>query len=371
MKPILAALPCLVFPLAAQVSLPASLSPDSIDLSSQIEAPFMVAAGRVQCFYEARELPSPNLIVNRLLLRYDGPTGGQAKVHTISKLTVSLGVTTRDVSTLGAEFATNLSQALTMVYQKSPYQFVSDGNVGAAPEAFGGPGGQFRLVLPAPVSISVPSGGCLALEIAVEGNDNTGLDAAYLDFHLDPTALLGLGGAGTNGRGCPTPSALGAAQLMTGGMAQPGSPLLIYGDGYPPNVPVGLLLTGAVLTNPLALPATTPICWIYVDLVTGGVLPFGSSNAGGLLDPLSGGGDPLPIPKGPGLCGVKLYVQTASPTPLSGSNQFGVQTSNYRPVQLGCAQTPQAGGWFVGNHRSATSGVGTIALNGALALRIE
>lgn len=364
-------LSCLAAPLVAQASLPQSLQPDTNDLGSLLEVPFMVPSARVQCFYEARELPSRNLIVNKVLLRYDGPSGGIAKPHVIQSFSVSLGSTTRDVGALGAAFGGNLSQPLTVAYQVTTWNYLSDGNTGTTPEPWGGPNGQFRLVLPNPITVQVPLTGALALELAVDGNDNVARDAAYLDFHLDPTALQGLGGTASNGRGCPTPSLQGAATLTTGGTCQPGSPMLIFGDGYPASVPVALLLTGATLANPLALPATTPVCWVYLDLATGPVLPFGASDSLGLLDPTSGGGDPLPIPKGPGLCGVKLYVQTASPVPLSSGNQFGVQTSNYRTVQLGCAQTPQTGAWFAGNHRSATSGVATLALNGAFALRLE
>src|SRR5262249_13875174 len=159
------------------------------------------------------------------------------------KLVLKLGATARDTATLGAEFAANLTQPLATALVASPFTFQSDSTSQTGPEAFGGPGGQLRFVLPSPVVVVVPPGGSLAVEATVEGNTNASQDVADLDLHVDPTAQQGLGAGSANGRGCPTDLFGHVALLETGGTFQPGTAILLSGSGYPPSVPIFMLLT--------------------------------------------------------------------------------------------------------------------------------
>lgn len=370
MRRLLASWAVLAAAAAAQGSLPVSRAPDTNDLNAFSPVPFGVAQARVQVFFEAVELPAAAFVANRLLLRYDAAGSGAGTAHSVARLTVRAGVTGLGVAGLGATFAANLTQPLTTVVPGVRLDYRADGAPSGGPKPFGGPNGQFRFAFAQPVAVAVPSGGAFAVELVVEGNSNAGLDGAALDLHLDASASQGLGAAQTNGRGCPAGPALLGSTLETLGAYQPGTAFTIFGANYPANTPVATLLTIKLLGAPLPLPLTSPVCWVYVDHATGVAFPLTISGGGGEIQAF-GGENTIPIPKTPGLCGAVIYVQNAAPIPLWQGNGFGVQSSNYRTIVLGCPAPPQVKAWQAAHTSNAAAPVANVAFNGALAVRVE
>lgn len=358
-------------PLSAQAFvLPASQQPSKADLPGANPMPLMHAATRVQQFYEVSEIGSARFTARRLAFRFDGPTGGRAARHSVAKLTLRLGVTSQSVAQLGSDFARNLTQPLVTAWSARRFDFVSDGIKTARAQPFGGPGSALLLPLPRPVLVHLPAGGCFALELVTVGNSNKGIDVAALDFFIDPGNLVRQGAARPNGRGCPAGPAQPRATMLTDGRYEPGGAFTIYGSGYAPRVPVVTLLTVKLFHEPLALPGTTPVCWIYVDPATGIPLVTGTTNGGGSLQAF-GGENTIPIPKGPKTCGAVLYVQNVTPGKPWSGNSIGINSSNYRTIVVGCPKRPQARAWHAAHRSRADARIASDALYGGFALRID
>ncbi|MFO1054686.1 MAG: hypothetical protein U1F36_20885 [Planctomycetota bacterium] len=373
MRTTIALLGCLAAPLAAQgLSMPASLSPDGADLNTATPAPFGVRAARVQQFYEVAETGQSAFMATAIALRPDGPSIACAGSGTITlgALSIRVGTTTHGVDVLGADLDANLSTPLTTAFQGQSISLPCDLVSGNGPEPWGGVGGALRFPLSTPVAIAVPQGGCLAVELRVDGN--LGGEAAHvaLDFDFDASGILAFGDSVNNGNGCAAAAGAGGLTLATVGQYEPGTAFRLIGSNYPPNAPVATLVTAQLLQNHLALPLTSPTCWLYVDPDTGPVLAGASSNNNGEI-----GGDNLgpvlPLPKTPAMCGAVLYVQNAAPTPTFAGNQLGVVTSNYRTVHVGCTQPSAVRGWHAANLDSSTARFATAAAPGGLAMRIE
>jgi hypothetical protein len=327
----------------------------------------MTAASRVQVLYDERELNGRTQVqVQRVSLRFDGPSGGTARAHVIERLTLQLGATGMASTVAGSVFADNLTQALATPLRDVRFNYASDGNVVAGPEPFGGSGGELTFLLPQPVTVNVPTGGALVLELACAGNDNVN-DSARLDLFDDPANMQKPGASIPHGRGCPLSATLPGPVLDTEGSYEPGGSLSIVGRGFAPNSPVSFLVTARVFANALAFPNTTPVCWAYVDPGTTLLSLTATASGSGSVR----GGDALPIPKLPAAAGAVIYVQSVTPVMPFTGNAFGLASSNYRTLEVGLLKAPTAGVWFAGHPSDAQARIATVALYGGLALRLE
>ncbi len=348
------------------LELPTSQTSGGRELDSASLAPFMTPASHMQVLYDASELGGQtSRLVSRVALRFDGPTGGPARSHTVQRLSLRLGVTTVSVAAAGASFPGNLSQALAPGIDGMRVDYVTDGNTGAGPEPFGA-GGQFVLPFAQPVQVIVPPGGAFVFDLRCEGNDNA-TDPAFLDLSFDPANLQGAGVGSTNGRGCPVSLTLPGPVVETFGAYEPGGAISIAGRGFLPNAPIVSLLTTNILTTPLAFPNTSPVCWAYVATETTLLaMPSLATATGELI-----GGDPVPIPKRPAPAGALVYVQSVTVAEPMAGNLFGLASSNYRTIRIGLQKLPTVGAWTAVNHASATAPTATLTFFGAPALRLE
>jgi hypothetical protein len=361
---LLALLPAQSFPM------PASLNPAQNELPHASPWPLMVRDGRLQQHFAAAEVGASQLQCRQLELRFDGPAPACASAtFTIQRLTVRLGVTARKLDELGSAFAGNLSQPLTTVVQAQPFSFRCDSASVPGPEPFGGGAGELRFPFAQAQTITIPGGGNLVVELATEGNSNLAAPA-LVDFAIDPTAFQQDGFTLLGGRGCPPAPNLGGSTLEVAGRFVPGGSLSLHGASYPPNAPVLTMLTLALFPQPVALPGTNPICWIYVDPGTGPALVLLTTDAGGNLSAFREPGT-VPIPRDPKLCGAVLYVQNATPVPPSTVNLFGANTSNYRTIVLGCPPKPALSAFALVHPSRADAGVAATALPAAVAMRLQ
>ncbi len=352
---------------AQALVLPSSLSAQTTELAHSSFVPLMTATSRLQVLYDESELAGrTQFLIQRVSVRYDGPTASMARAHVIAQLTMQLGVTGQSSATAGSVFAGNLTQPLVTALRDVRVNYMTDGNAMPGPEAFGGANGEFTFLLPQPVSVAIPMGGAFVLDLAVDGNDNTS-DSAQLDFFIDPANLQNSGAAVTNGRGCPLGVTLPGPVLDTIGNYEPGGAISIFGSSFAPNMPVGIVVTAQVFASPLAFPSTSPTCWAYVDPSTT-VLALGTTStaSGGVR-----GGDPLPIPKRPAPAGAVIYVQSVTPVTLFSGNGFGLASSNYRTLLVGALKVPTAGAWVAASVSNARATVASTAFYGGLALRLE
>jgi len=352
--------------LAAQpVTLPGSLTPVTNELPQASYVPLMVRDSRLQVLYDANELGSrTQLVVAAVAMRFDGPTGGTVRSHTIERLTLRLGASSVDPAQAGSVFAANLSQALSTPLRDVRFQFTTDGNALPGPEPFGA-GGQLRFPLAQPVAITIPPGGSFVFELACSGND-TGGAPAHLDCAIDPANGQQPGIAFSNGRGCPLGATLPGPVLESTGVYEPGGSIGIVGRDFAPHTSVGIVITAHLFASPVAFPSTTPICWSYVDPGTT-LLTLGATSSGaGTVS----GGEPLPVPKRPPPAGAVLYVQSVTPVAPFTGNTFGLASSNYRTVQIGGPKTATVGAWMAASTSSASAAVAGAAFYGGLALQL-
>jgi hypothetical protein len=350
---------------AQPVALPATLTPLTNELPHQYGLPFMVANCRLQVLYDEAELGgATTLLVNRIALRYDGPSGAAVRAHRIDRLSARLGSSRVSSASAGSEFAANRTQPLTTVWS-GPFDYLTDGSVVRGPEAFGGAQGALALPLAQPLAFAVPPGGALVFELDSEGNDNAG-DAAWLDACIDPSNRLGAGFDEKNGRGCPVGLLATSPALDVTGTFEPGGALHVSGAGFAPNAPVAVAFTSSVLASPLAFPSTNPICWAYIDVGTTLSTMLSASGNDGRFR-----GEPLPVPKRPASAGAVLYVQAVTPVAPFTGNSFGLASSNYRTIHIGILRTPGVGAWTAAHAGDASAAVASNAFYGGLALLLQ
>jgi hypothetical protein len=118
---------CAAMSTAQRFDLPASRAPATTELEHVSRLPFMTPACRLQLLYDERELAGASpLVVSRVGLRFDGPSAGVARAHTVAHFTARLGVTQIDSARAGSVFAANRTQALTTALNDVRFDFVSD-----------------------------------------------------------------------------------------------------------------------------------------------------------------------------------------------------------------------------------------------------
>lgn len=354
-------------PHAQSWKLPATANPAARDLTGATPVPFMSGSSRVQQFYTAADVGAQQLVASRVSFRFDGPSGGTARNHTIADLTVRVGATATGIDRLGSSFVANLSTPLTTVVSHARFSFTSDGLSTSAAQPFGG---QLAIAFASPAAISIPNGGCLALEIVASGNSNRFLDPAQLDVLADPAPPSPLTTEPAESRGCPVAPQFAEARMEIAGNLQAGGSFSVFGDGYVPGAVVMTFVTAQLLDARLAVPGTSPVCWIYVDPDSGGQVLAAVADNGGRVR--AGGDDTLvPLPRAPGMCGSVLYVQGFTPTRPWNGNPIGFVTTNYRTVTIGCRAGAPLGSWFAAHPTSASSQIATIASFGGYALCID
>lgn len=368
MRLILSLAPVLAAHAAAQpLVLPASRTPLSTELPDASPVPLMAGASRLQVLHDAGELGgNTQFVVQRVGLRFDGPSAGAATQHSIANLTLRLGGTHMRTADAGSVFAANLSQPLATPLQDVRFDFTADASAVPGPEPFGGPAGELFFPLPQPVAVSVPAGGAFAFELLCSGNDNPGA-IALLDAVIDPANFQQPGAATSNGRGCPLGVASPGPVLDTYGVYEPGGSISIVGHDFTPNAPVGVVVTASLFQSPLAFPNTQPICWSYVDPGTTILTLAFVASANGTV----GGGEPLPIPKRPAPAGAVIYVQAVTPVAPFAGNTFGAASSNYRTIQVGAAKAPTLGAWLAVSSHGPAAAVAEAAFYGAFALHLQ
>lgn len=148
--------------------LPASRAPANQELGSYHIVPLTRASARVQMFYDAIEAGASSFTATRLSLRYDGPIPavGAPGPFTIQRLQLRLGTTT--VAIPGPDFAANLSQPLTTVFDGRVTYLPDQGT--AAPDVWGGPNDTLTFQFNQPLSLAIPPVGFLVIELTISGN---------------------------------------------------------------------------------------------------------------------------------------------------------------------------------------------------------
>lgn len=359
---------------AQTLQLPASLAPATTEFNSSLEVPLEAPACRLQQFYAATELTRSTVVVSSVALRFDGPAAGASGGQTITAFTLRIGGTQVGIGQLGSVFDQNLSAPLATGLDAVQVSFANDAFARPGPEPFGSSFAGPWFPLSAPQVVTVPPGGMLALEMLTRGNTfvpRSGTTAA-VDAYVDPANASGPGSATPNGRGCPTSASLVSPTLSITGTFELGGSVSIGGSGFLPGAPVIPLLTVSLLQSQLALPNTTPFCWLYVDLATGlTIAPKIASPTGDLTTLPGGGATTLPLPTTPQLSGAVLYTQAVTTAmPWSGNNT-GLSTSDYHTITIGQAKTATLPGWCAYHASDDSAPIATNTFFGGVALQLN
>ncbi len=345
--------------------LPASQAPATQELGSFRIVPLGRTSARVQMFYDATETGAQTFTATRLSLRYDGPIPavGAPGPFTIQRVSIRAGVTT--VAIPGPDFAGNLSQALTTVFD-APISYLPDPGT-ASPELWGGVNDTLRFQFSQPLSINIPAGGSFVIDLKIEGNDLNGQAHAFLD------AARGSGGA-VNGMafssetGCSATSGGPTASILTSGVHAPGGVHSIHGTGLGANAPVLALIgasdnTAAFGPLPLTLPGTN--CQIYTSAEFSLLMladASGTVRAFGL-------GSTIAVPAQSHFQGARLFEQLVSVVP--GANPWGLVFSDKRSIVLGTLSPPSPGFYSVSHGFDANAPLADEASPYGYAVRLD
>lgn len=310
-------------PAQTHLFLPATASP-ALELPNYSLVPFMQPNARVQMFFDATEVGATTFVADELSLRYDGPIPqvGAPGPFAIADLEIRIGTTT--VATPSANFAGNLTDALTLVHD-GPWTYMPDPG-SAAPHPWGGPADSLRFSFSTPVPIVIPAGGWLVVDVAMTGNNIAafGFSHAIVDG-ANTTGGVANGSAFTYGTGCAAGPGQPDATMTTGGTYAPGAAHFVAGQNLGANT-LALPVFGIVDPG-VTLPGTS--CTVHVDPI---ILQLVITNAAGAFD----GSQPgawLSPPVDNALAGLLIHEQVVSL--VDGSNAFGLVTSNAAAVTLG------------------------------------
>lgn len=313
---------------------------------------------RVQWFYDqARSGFAGPTTISSMDLRWDGPlpkVGSPAPI-TAQRIEIFIGVSS--VGRPAANFAENLSQPLTKVFDGPRTYFPDQGSL--FPEPWGGLNGGLSFPFSQPVTLQVDAGEWLVVEMRVRGNL---FPAGFTHTILD--AESGAGGPvdGTTvdtGVGCAIPSVgtpltCGSELLVPGFSGETaranGASFFLTASGLVPNG-FGVLAVG---TNnqlgplgPLPTPLPGTGCTLYTS---GEFLRFVVADATGSVTPFTPGAS-VALPYRPVLTGFTIYAQVLAPAAALGP--FGLAASNAHEITLG-DYTPLTGGLYsVINRNSA------------------
>jgi hypothetical protein len=345
------------------VALPATAGPDN-ELPQFSLLPFMQPNARVQMFYGQSETGSLPLVVDQISFRYDGPIPqvGAPGPFALQRLEVRIGTTA--VATPGAEFAANLTQPLTTVFD-GPWSYLPDPG-SAFPHPWGGPNGSLTFPFSAAVPIVVGAGEWLVVDITMTGNNiaSFGFAHAILDG-ATTTGGVTDGTAAAYGQGCATAPGQPSATVATTGMRAPGGAHFLTGQNLGAGAPVlgiwGLSNTMAFAPLPFTLPGTN------CDLLASP--DFTQATFADAAGAVTGTQLALSLPADPAISGIVLYEQLASL--VAGANAWGIVFSNAAAVTLGNFAPLGRQTYSVAHDVSATAPYGNIVRPFGYALRLH
>lgn len=334
------------------------------DLPDHIPSLFETS-GKTQQLLSAESLGlagGGTLHLSSLSLRHDGPTQSTAVVpHTLLSLTIRIGGTHVSTMQAGSVFADNIGKPLTTVFQQTNHPIPIDSSSSFEAHPWGSANGELTFAFQTPVTVRIPAEGSLLVEFEVVASAGHVSSGTNLDFEA-PNYTGHVGTSYPEGLSCGYPSM--SPVVLTSGDYDIGTTFRFSGQGFTPNMPVATWLT-TLLTPPVILNGSS--CWVYLDLNSGPMVGMSFTDANGTF----GGDPPVPIPPAPGLCGQKLYLQSAGVTQQSLMNPLGIETSNYRTIVVGCRSPVPARGWYVSQPGSWSAGIATISRPGAMAIRFQ
>ena len=314
------------------------------ELSGFSLVPFMQPNARVQAFYDFAETGNPLFTADQLSLRFDGPIPqvGAPGPFSITRFQIRVGVS--NVAAPTAQFATNLSQPLTTVFD-APISYLPDPG-SASPHPWGGTNDTLTFNFTSPVTIAMAPGDWLVVEMVMEGNDiaSFGFSHAIVDGNNASGGLTN-GTAAAFGTGCSASVGAPAATCTTSGLYGPGGAHFLTGQNLGANT-IGVAAFGFT-SFPVGttLPGTN--CGLLVDPQL--LVPFLTDAAGAV------GGTTLALsfPADPVFNGGVLYEQLATLVPTA--NPLGLVTSNAQTVTFGSWTTPTRGFYTVSHDSNATA----------------
>ena len=331
------------------LELPATATP-SAELANYHLRPFMQTNSRVQMFFDAQELGAVQATLDELSLRFDGPIPqvGAPGPFQIQRLVIQVGVTT--VPQPAARFAANLSQPLTTVFD-SPWTYLPDPGT-AFPHPWGGVNDGLRFPFTTPVTVTVPPGAWLVIDLQMTGNNiaNFGFSHAIVDG-VRATGGIADGTATSYGQGCTNGTSTSAAAIGGSGTYAPGGAHFVSGQNLGANAPVLVMFGLSDAVSPVgALPYN--LAGTTCDLLTSfDFYVLVQANAAGAI-PAEYAPAALVVPADPAFAGVTLFEQLASIVP--GANApWGVALSDGRRIDLGALTAPSRGTWTVSHGTAA------------------
>jgi len=334
--------------------LPATANPAQ-ELPDYGLPPFAQTNSRVQMFFDATEVGVSNFTVTEVSFRYDGPLPqvGAPGPFLIQRLQISIGTST--VGTPGANFADNLSTPLTSAFDASVSYSPDPGF--AAPHPWGAPNGSLTFTFATPVAITIPAGGWLVLDIAMENNNFSMFGWA----HTILDGVLATGGPADGqvvafGQGCSIDGVTPAATIGTAGITAPGAASFVTGQNLGASAPV-LIIYG--LDNaqssfgalPYQLPGTSCSLLTSVDASR---LTFADAN-GALV--AGQAVNAFVVPADPIYNGLVIYEQLAALS--AAANSYGVAFSDAQTLTLGTLSSPGRGTYTVSHGDDAYATVAT------------
>lgn len=343
------------------LEMPATATPSS-ELPNYTLLPFMQPNARVQLFYSAAEASALPFVADELSLRFDGPlpqVGAPGPFH-ITRLRIRIGVSS--VPAPGADFAANLTQPLTQVFD-GPVTYMPDPGM-AAPHPWGAPNGSLTFPFSAPVPIALAPGQWLALELVMEGNNisSFGFAHAMLDGATTSGGFVN-GSAAAYGQGCSAGAA--AATATTSGLYGPGGAHFLRGANLGANAFVlgvfGLSNTMAFVPLPFTLPGTTCDLLASPDVT---LATFADTNGAVTDNSLV-----LSLPADPALSNMIVYEQLASLVPTA--NPWGIVFSNAVAVTLGTWTAPGRGTFLISHDTDANAAYANAVRAFGLAARLH
>jgi hypothetical protein len=330
------------------LSLPATASPNN-ETPGYSLVPLMQPNSRVQMFFDAAEVGATSFTATEVAWRYDGPVPqvGAPGPFTITRLQLRVGVTS--VQTPASDFAANLSQPLTTVFD-GPWSYLPD-NGSAAPHPWGGPNGTLTFPFNAPLPLTVAPGQWLVVDVKMEGNNIAmfGFAHAMLDG-ANTTGGFTNGSAQGYGQGCSAAPSAAPATATATGLFGPGGAHALGGTNLGANAFVigafGLSDTLSFVPLPFTLPGTSCSLLASPDVTFAAV-----ADANGALT--GANAFTLLLPPDPAISGVSGFEQLASLVPAA--NPWGIVLSNAVAVSLGTWAPPGRGTWTVAHDVDANA----------------
>lgn len=335
------------------LELPATATPTA-ELANYHLRPFMQTNSRVQMFFDAQELGAVQATLDELSLRFDGPIPqvGAPGPFQIQRLVIRVGVTT--VAQPAARFDANLSQPLTTVFD-APWSYLPDPGT-AFPHPWGGVSDGLRFPFTAPVTVTVPTGSWLVIEMQMTGNNiaNFGFSHALVDGVRASGGITG-GTTTDYGQGCTNGTATSPATIGSSGTYAPGGAHFVSGQNLGANAPVLVMFGLSDTVSPVG-PLPFTLAGTNCDLLTSfDFYLLVQANAAGVI-PAEYAPAALVIPADPAFGGVTLFEQLASIVP--GANApWGVVVSNGRRIDLGGLTAPSRGTWTVSHGTAADAAI--------------